>query len=1565
MKNDTRGLRYFSRLTVIITIAVLGFSLPGYGNSYSLISDQPVNAPLSAQMAGLPAGFPSAWRSRAVALNPVIASSDILVPGDVITLNLFADTALTAKVDRVSENVNGTVTVRGRIKDYPLGYLIISTTNNNSLASIQIPETGERYRIQMDTLTGIHYLLEENTDQLNELEDGPSPIPPTAPQNAAEMKMLADNVAANGPLDPVNLDVMIVYTPMARQWADNSGGGIANVIAQAVAKGQLALDNSNTIMTIYLVHSTEVSYTESGSSYTDLDRLTGTSDGYMDEVHTLRNQYGADIVGLFTQVEDTGGLGWLLNTTSGDPAYAFSISRVQQAGWTYTYIHEMGHNMGCHHYKWQATQPGPGLFSYSAGWRWVVNSVNYCSVMSYDQDGSYSGTELAYFSNPNVYDRGVATGNAADGDNARTIREVKNVIAAYRSTAPHYNDMFANAITMSGTSWQTTGRNIGATKESGEPSHAGNAGGASVWWYWTAPSNGQITIDTFGSNFDTLLAVYTGSSVGSLTLIASNDDSDSPQSQVTFTTISGTTYRIAVDGHDGAAGNIILNLYAAEEIFAWGDDANGQCTVPSPSTGFVAIAAGQKHSLALRSDGSILAWGDDEYGQCIVPSPNTSFVAIAASWGHSLGLKTNGSIVAWGYNGSGQCTVPSPNTGFTAVTAGWFHSLGLKADGSIVAWGQNNYGQCTVPSPNTGFVAIAAGYAHSLGLKQDGSIVAWGNNEDGQCTVPSPNTGFTAITANGWHSLGLKQDSSIVAWGSNGQGQCTVPLPNTGFTAISAGDFHSLGLKTDSSIVAWGNNYYGQCTVPLPNTGFTAISAGENHSLGLKGCLSPYTLTVNSSGTPSVSISSSTGYEGTTNYTKTVVSGTIVTLTAPSMADEKIFAGWTGNVTSSNQTILFLMTEDKTVTANFVPFVNLTMAVSPSEGGTTIPSIGTSSVEYESAIPIEVYANANYSFISWTASPSENVVFGDANAPSTTATLSGDATITANLLPPVELTMAMSPAEGGATIPSVGSSSVVPNVAIPIRVYNSIGYSFISWTASPAENAVFGDPNSSLTTVTISDDTTVTANFNTQPVADINATVNVLVITDANSVTLDATGSTDDGLPELPGILTYHWEKVSGPNTYTIVDPNAAITNVLFWGLGSYDFSVTVSDGQLQGVESVTIDVVVEVAYVANDGNDNTGVGAIENPFATIQKGINTVQDNGMIIVLPGTYYENINFGGRKITVRSDNPDDVNVVADTVIDANGSGSVVIFNSGEDANSVLSGFTITNGNTELGGGIYIDGASPIIEKNVITGNSASSEGGGIYCLGDSATIRYNKISNNYSVFAGGVSFESSFAVLQNNLIIDNSADYDSGVVCIEGQPRIVNNTIADNTAVYDYDSSGLVIISSLLSPIISNNIIAFNYGAAGVVDFGGLGPSYFSYNDVYGHPNGEYLQMPDQTGLNGNISVKPLFADIDANDYHLLPESLLIDAGDLSSDWSSEPRPNGGRINMGAYGNTSEASCSVAGDITWDKKVDFKDFAKLAFYWLQNEPSVDIAPLVSGDNIVDIKDLAVLAEHWLK
>ena len=283
-------------------------------------------------------------------------------------------------------------------------------------------------------------------------------------------------------------------------------------------------------------------------------------------------------------------------------------------------------------------------------------------------------------------------------------------------------------------------------------------------------------------------------------------------------------------------------------IVAWGYNGYGQLNVPAPNADFIAVAAGEMHSLGLKADGSVVAWGSDsphdDHGQCNVPAPNTDFIAIAAGWYHSVGLKADGTIVTWGSNFHGETNLPAPNTGFVDIAAGEFHNLGLKSDGSIVAWGNNSNGQTDVPAPNSGFVAVAGGVFHSLALKADGTIVAWGYNFSGQTDVPAPNADFSAVAAGSGaehNSLGLKADGSIVAWGCADPlnfGQCDVPAPNAEFVAVAAGYEHSLGLKADGSVVAWGCGLpavdYGQCNVPISNSDFRAIATGLYHSLAVK-----------------------------------------------------------------------------------------------------------------------------------------------------------------------------------------------------------------------------------------------------------------------------------------------------------------------------------------------------------------------------------------------------------------------------------------------------------------------------------------------------------------------------------------------------------------------------------------------------------------------------------------------------------------------------------------------------------------------------------------------------------
>ena len=124
------------------------------------------------------------------------------------------------------------------------------------------------------------------------------------------------------------------------------------------------------------------------------------------------------------------------------------------------------------------------------------------------------------------------------------------------------NDLFSNAQTISGPSGRATGSNVGATVEPGEP----GSGSSSVWWQWQAPSSGRVTIDTSGSSFDTILGVYTGTRVDTLTTLGENDDAVGfgGASRVTLTVTAGTVYRLRVSGFFGDEGSIVLNWNLTE-----------------------------------------------------------------------------------------------------------------------------------------------------------------------------------------------------------------------------------------------------------------------------------------------------------------------------------------------------------------------------------------------------------------------------------------------------------------------------------------------------------------------------------------------------------------------------------------------------------------------------------------------------------------------------------------------------------------------------------------------------------------------------------------------------------------------------------------------------------------------------------------------------------------------------------------------------------------------------------------------------------------------------------------
>ena len=357
-----------------------------------------------------------------------------------------------------------------------------------------------------------------------------------------------------------------------------------------------------------------------------------------------------------------------------------------------------------------------------------------------------------------------------------------------------------------------------------------------------------------------------------------------------------------------------------------------------PIGSVVAVAAGDNHNIILQSDGSVWSYGNNSYGQLgdgtttarsfpvrILESPGglpvTGVSAIAAAERHTVLLKSDGTVWTMGYNSTGQLgdgttlnrsspvqvlVSPSgpPFTGVSAVSAGNSHTLLLKSNGSVWATGSDEVGNLgdggmtnrsnpvqilSSPggSPFTAASIIDAGSSHSLLVRDDGTVWAWGSNryeQLGDGSLVNRNTPVPVQAANGgaldgvvgaaggwFHSLFLKSDGTVLAVGSNSNGQlgddatyhATSPVAmlakpgGTAFrnvVAVAPGKVHALALKADGSLWSTGSNGHGQLgngpimetyqhVTPTPVltseggsqvTDVVAIAAGTYHSVFVK-----------------------------------------------------------------------------------------------------------------------------------------------------------------------------------------------------------------------------------------------------------------------------------------------------------------------------------------------------------------------------------------------------------------------------------------------------------------------------------------------------------------------------------------------------------------------------------------------------------------------------------------------------------------------------------------------------------------------------------------------------------
>jgi peptidyl-Asp metalloendopeptidase len=385
-------------------------------NLFTLVPEQGLNTAQRARLSAV-RGRPSS-----VGVNVARASTapgEIMRQGSLLRLAVAPGLSVVARGERVERRAGNDISWAGPVQGTH-GWVQMVLSPEGVVGTVTIGTA--QYTIE-PLGNGMHAVsrLDQNKLPPEHSPENPAGVldapPPAGPLAAAAP---GDGTIGTQALSTIN--VLVVYTAKAAAATSNIG----SLIQLAVDETNVSYVNSGININMVRVHTAQVSYNETGTFSQHVSRLRGTADGYMDNVHTLRNTYAADVVVLVVNDSEACGIASQIGSSAGT---AFAVAHYSCITGYYSFGHEVGHLQGARHDRYVDASTSP----YAYGHGFIPSTKNWRTVMAYGNNCS-NCTRIQWWSNPlKTYPlTGQVMGTAQYEDNARVLNGTAATIAGYR-----------------------------------------------------------------------------------------------------------------------------------------------------------------------------------------------------------------------------------------------------------------------------------------------------------------------------------------------------------------------------------------------------------------------------------------------------------------------------------------------------------------------------------------------------------------------------------------------------------------------------------------------------------------------------------------------------------------------------------------------------------------------------------------------------------------------------------------------------------------------------------------------------------------------------------------------------------------------------------------------------------------------------------------------------------------------------------------------------------------------------------------------------------------------------